>query len=76
MESGSLGLCQILYGMLKYQAKKEFPGRVRVLSETYDEYFVSIALQQKSPLRKPINKALLKFMKTQIWAELTNRYLQ
>ena len=49
--------------VLKYQTKKEFPGRVQVLAGIYDEYFVSIALPQNSSLRKPINKALLKLMK-------------
>ena len=60
--------------ILKDLVKREFPGRVQVLPGTFDEYFVSIALQDKSPLRKPINKALLKFMKTQNWIELLNRY--
>jgi polar amino acid transport system substrate-binding protein len=62
--------------VLKYLVQREFPGRVQVLPGTFDEYFVSIALQDKSPLRKPINKALLKFMKTQNWTELLNRYKQ
>jgi hypothetical protein len=31
-------------------------------------------LQRNSPLRKPINQALLKFMKTDAWTELLNRY--
>ena len=62
--------------ILKDLVKREFPGRAQVLSGTYDEYFVSIALQDKSPLRKPINKALLKFMRTQNWTELLNRYMQ
>ena len=62
--------------ILKHLVKREFPGRVQVLSDIYDEYFVSIALQQNSSLRKPVNKALLKFMKTQNWAELQNLYIQ
>lgn len=62
--------------VLKYQAKKDFPGRVQVLPGIYDEYFVSVALQQNSSLRKPINKALLKLMKTKNWIELRNRYIQ
>ena len=60
--------------VLKYQARKNFPGRVQVLPGNYDEYFVSIALQEKSPLRKPINKALLKFMTSENWTGLVNRY--
>ena len=62
--------------ILKYLTKNDFPGQVQVLPEIFDEYFVSIALQNKSQLRKPINKALLKFMKTQEWIELRNRYIQ
>jgi ABC-type amino acid transport substrate-binding protein len=61
---------------LKYQVKKNFPGRVQVLPGIYDEYFVSIALPPDSPLRKPINKALLNLMKTKNWTELLNRYIQ
>jgi polar amino acid transport system substrate-binding protein len=60
--------------LLKYQAKREYPGRVQVLPGTFDEYFVSIALQGKSPLRKATNTALLEFMKTEKWTELVNRY--
>ncbi len=62
--------------VLKYQTKKEFPGRVQVLPGIYDEYFVSIALPQNSSLRKPINTALLKLMKTKNWTEIRNRYIQ
>jgi len=60
--------------ILKYQVKSDYPGRVRVLPGTYDEYFVSIALQEESPLRKKINRALLKFMGTEEWTALMNRY--
>lgn len=62
--------------MLKHLVKNEFPGRVQVIPGVFDEYFVVIALKEKSSLRKPINKALLKFMKTEKWAELLNRYTQ
>lgn len=62
--------------ILKYLVRSEFPGRVQVLPGTFDEYFVGIALQQKSSLRKPINKALLKFMETENWTELQNRYIK
>ena len=62
--------------ILQYQIKTEYPGRAQVVGGTFDEYFVSIALQQNSPLRKPINKALLKFMNTETWAELLNRYIK
>ncbi|MEX1329632.1 MAG: transporter substrate-binding domain-containing protein [Desulfobacterales bacterium] len=62
--------------ILKHMVKREFFGRVQVVGGTFDEYFVSIALQQNNSLRKPINKALLKFMGTENWTELQNRYLK
>ena len=62
--------------LLKHLVKRDFSGRVQVLPGTYDEYFVSIALQQDSTLRKPINKALLSLMNTQQWTEIGNRYIQ
>jgi polar amino acid transport system substrate-binding protein len=62
--------------ILQYLIKAEFPGRVQVVGGTFDEYFVSIALQQNSPLRKPINQALLKLMNTEAWTELLNRYIR
>lgn len=62
--------------VLRNLAKREFPGRVQIIPGVFDEYFVSIALREKSPLRKPINKALLKFMHSEDWNELLNRYAQ
>jgi len=62
--------------IVKYLVKNEFSGRVQVLPGTFDEYFVAIALKDKSSLREPINKALLKLMKTEKWPELLNRYVQ
>jgi polar amino acid transport system substrate-binding protein len=62
--------------ILKYLSKRDFPGQVQILPEIFDEYYVSIALQNSSQLRKPINKALLKFMNTKEWVELRNHYLQ
>jgi polar amino acid transport system substrate-binding protein len=62
--------------ILQYLIKTEFPGQLQTVGGTFDEYFVSIALQQNSPLRKPVNQALLAFMKTENWNELLNRYIR
>ncbi len=62
--------------VLNYNIKREFPGRLQVVGGTFDEYFVSIALQQDSPLREPINIALLGLMNTESWTELLNRYIK
>jgi ABC-type amino acid transport substrate-binding protein len=62
--------------ILKYLVRSDFPGRIQVLPGTFDEYFVSMAMPLNSPLRKPINAALLKYMKTANWTALFNRYLK
>ena len=62
--------------ILQYLIKTDFPGQLQVVGGTFDEYFVSIALQRNSPLRKAINQALLKFMDTATWTELLNRYIR
>jgi ABC-type amino acid transport substrate-binding protein len=56
--------------------KNEFAGRVQVIPGTFNDYFVSIALQEKSPLRIPINKTLLELMKTEKWNEMMDRYIK
>jgi len=76
VESSKIDAFVLNQQVLKYQAKKEFPGQLHVLPETYDEYFVSMALPRSSSLRKPINSALLTLMKTRNWAEMCNRYFQ
>lgn len=76
LTSGKIDAFVLNEQLLKHLAKRDFPGRVQVLPGTYDEYFVSIALQQNSPLRKPINKALLSLMNTQQWTEIGNRYIK
>lgn len=76
LTSGKIDAFVLNEQILKHLAKKVFPGRIQVLPGTYDEYFVSIALQQNSTLRKTINKELLSLMKTPQWTELGNRYIQ
>jgi hypothetical protein len=60
--------------ILQYLVKTEFPGQLQTVGGTFDEYFVSVALDRNSPLRKSINQSLVKFMKTDAWTELLNRY--
>ena len=62
--------------VLKYAVKKDFQGRVQVLPGIYDEYFVVMALKKGHALRKNINTALLKLMKTEKWHDILNRYIQ
>lgn len=61
--------------VLKYLARTEFPTRVHVLAGTYDHYFVSMGMLNDSPLREPLNRALLSFMKKEEWNRLVQRYI-
>jgi ABC-type amino acid transport substrate-binding protein len=61
--------------VLKHLAKKEFPGRVHVLAGTFDHYYVSLGVQSGSPLREPLNRALLKIITKDDWHRLVEQYL-
>jgi ABC-type amino acid transport substrate-binding protein len=60
--------------VLKYLARTQFPARVHVLPETFDHYFVSMAMPQGSPLREPLNRVLLRAMEEEDWRRLKKRY--
>ena len=61
--------------VLKHLARTEFPGRVHVLAGTFDHYYVSMALPSGSPLREPLNRALLEVMSGDDWIRLLERYM-
>ena len=61
--------------ILKYLVRTRFPTRVQVLLETFDHYFVSMAVPPDSPLREPLNRAMLKFMETDKWLKFVEKYL-
>jgi len=61
--------------VLKHLARTAFPGRVQVLAATFDHYFVSMAVQSGSPLREPLNRALLKIMAKDDWPRMVEFYL-
>jgi len=61
--------------ILKHLARTEFPGRVHVLAGTFDHYYVSMAVPSGSPLREPLNRALLKIITADDWPRLMEFYL-
>ncbi len=61
--------------VLKYIVKTDFPGRIQVLAGTFDHYYVCMALQKGSPLREPVNRALLKIMDQDEWEKRVARYI-
>jgi ABC-type amino acid transport substrate-binding protein len=60
---------------LKYLSKRDFPGRIQVLPEIFDHYYVSFAIPQGSALREPLNRALLKNLDTDDFLRLKERYI-
>ncbi len=61
--------------VLKSLSRTEFSGRIRVLPEIFDHYYVSLALPPGSALREPLNRALLKIIETDEWMRLKARYI-
>jgi ABC-type amino acid transport substrate-binding protein len=46
-----------------------------VVGETFAHFYIGMALPSESPLREPLNRALLKFIETDDWKKLYERYL-
>lgn len=61
--------------LLKYLAITEFAENIRVLPVSFNTQEYAIALSPESPLRKPLNEALLRFRASDGWDDLTYRYL-
>jgi polar amino acid transport system substrate-binding protein len=60
--------------VLKYTVNKEFSGVVTVLPDVFDPYFVGMAMPTNSPLIEPINRALLRIIIRDDWANIVARY--
>ena len=61
--------------ILKYIVKTNFPGRLHVLPGTFENYYVSMGMPRGSPLREPIDRALLKIMNGDKWDRLVARFI-
>ena len=61
--------------VLKDLVRTEFPGRVHVLAGTFDHYYVSMAMTPGSPLREPLNRALLEITAKDDWLKLVELYI-
>jgi ABC-type amino acid transport substrate-binding protein len=61
--------------VLRYLARTEFPGRLRVLPRTFDHYHLKMAIPAGSPLREPLNRALLKVLDGGEWSRRVERYI-
>jgi len=61
--------------LLKYFSKSDFPGRIHVLPEIFDDYYVSFAFPQGSALRESFNRALIKILDSDDYSQFKERYI-
>ena len=61
--------------LLKYLVNTEFAESIRVLPVSFNMQDYAIALELESPLRKPLNAALLRCRASDLSDELIYRYL-
>jgi ABC-type amino acid transport substrate-binding protein len=61
--------------ILTYVASREYAGRVTLLPGTFERQYYAVGLPTGSPLRKPVNRALLKALEGAKWKEVVARYL-
>jgi polar amino acid transport system substrate-binding protein len=61
--------------VLQHLVRTELQGRVQVLAGTFDHYYVSMAVPSGSPLREPLNRALLEITAKDDWLRLVELYM-
>jgi ABC-type amino acid transport substrate-binding protein len=67
--------CVMSEPVLKYYAGKFFPGKIDIIPTTGERRLYAIGLPPHSPLRKPLNIALLGIGSGPEWDDIVNRYL-
>lgn len=60
---------------LRYIVNHESKSGVAILSETLESRYFAFALPQHSPLREPLNQALLKITAQPLWRDIQYHYL-
>lgn len=61
--------------LLQYRIREEYANKLTVLSNTFERQDYAFALPQGSPLREPINRAILEYLESDEWQAMKNRYL-
>ena len=60
---------------LTYLVKNHFPGRLLLIGETFEHFYVSMGLPEGSPLREPLNRAIAKLLAQEDWDRLKLAYM-
>jgi polar amino acid transport system substrate-binding protein len=61
--------------VLRYAVRHDAQGAIQVLPEVVEREYYAFALPSGSPLREPLNVALLKVTARPAWQDLQHRYL-
>lgn len=60
---------------LHYLVRKDYRNELIVLPQTFDPQFFALPLPPDSPLRRPLNKAILEVMEMPIWQNILVSYI-
>jgi ABC-type amino acid transport substrate-binding protein len=61
--------------ILRYHVKERFQGEIAVLPRTFESQVYAIMFPSGSALREPINRALLRVVRSPQWQDVLQRYL-
>lgn len=61
--------------LLKYRIRTKYAASLNVLPKTFERQDYAFALRQGSPLREPINRAILEYLSGNAWQQQLSRYL-
>jgi ABC-type amino acid transport substrate-binding protein len=64
------------FPIMKYLVNTQYPGRLQVLPQTFSRQDYGIALTSGSNLREPLNRSLLRHIRSEEWEALLQRYLE
>lgn len=73
--AGKIGAVVYDKPLMQWVAMQDFDGRVKILDNVIGRQDYGIALPTGSPLREPMNRALLSYLRSDDWARVQNRYL-
>ncbi len=63
------------FSTLQYLVDKDYPKDLIVLNRTFDPKFFGLPLPPNSPLRRPLNEAILQVMEMRVWRHILISYI-
>jgi len=75
LNGGALDVVVYDAPILLYRAKEQFQGEIVVLPRTFEAQAYAIMLPSGSALREPVNRSLLRQLRSPQWQSILQRYL-